>query len=355
MAHSVLSQSRAARPASLGVLRYAALPAALIAAMTLAIMLGPASIPPTETLQILLNKLGLLSGHHAWSAVDEAIVWQIRLPRVLAAACVGGALGVAGALFQAVLRNPLADPYVIGTSAGAQLGVIIALMLPLQIAVFGFGALQLLAFSGGLSTVLFVYALARTAGRTPVVTLVLAGFVVSSFLISGTTFLMLLSSRVQQVMMWTMGSLDVSEMTQLAVTGPLIVVAVLAAMALSRQLDVILLGEDQARSLGVAVEPLKLAAIVVASLLTGLAVTLAGVVAFVGLVVPHAMRLVYGPSHRILIPAAALGGATYVVVADLIARTAIPNSEVPLGIVTAVIGAPFFLHLLRRSRREYGV
>lgn len=354
-AGSTLLTSEALSPLRTPALRIAVLPIALLVALVLGVAFGPTPIAPLETARILLDKLGLYTGHRTWSDIDETIVWQLRFPRILAASLVGCALSVAGTLFQAVLRNPLADPYVIGTAAGAQLGVIVALLLPLQLAILGFGTIQILAFAGALLTVFFVYWLARTGGRTPIVTLLLAGFVMSSFLISGSTFLMLASSRLNQVMMWTLGSMDVSELTQLAITGPLVVAGALAALLLARQLDAITLGEEQAGHLGVRVEVLKVSAIVLASFLTALAVTLAGVVAFVGLVVPHAMRLVYGPGHRVLIPAAAFAGGVFVVIADLVARTVLAPSEIPLGIVTAVIGAPLFLHLLRRARRDYGV
>ncbi len=339
----------------LGPLRLAPLPILLVLALFAGTLYGSTTIPAQDTFHIILYKLGLYSGHHAWTASEEAIVWDLRLPRVIAAALVGGSLGVAGALFQAVLRNPLADPYVIGTSAGAQLGVTIALVFSLSYAAAGFGPIQLFAFAGALITVLFVYGLARTAGRTPIVTLLLAGFVVSSFLISGATFLMMATGRTDQVMSWTMGSLDVSVLSQVAVTGPVILICSGIAVLLWRQLDVMLLGEEAARHLGVRIEMLKLAAIMLGALLTSLAVTLAGIIPFVGLVVPHAVRLIYGPGHRTLIPAAFISGAIFVVLADLLARVVIAPTPVPLGIVTAVIGAPFFLHLLRRSRAEYGI
>lgn len=359
ISHTIMADSTLSHPALLPglpqALRLLPLAVAVVVVCGLSTVYGPTAIPPGETLHILLHKLGLYHGPVTWARPDEVIIWQLRLPKAIAAALVGAALAVAGTLYQAVLRNPLADPYVIGTAAGAQLGVIVALLLPVQIALLGFGTIQVLAFAGALLTVLFVYSLARTAGRTPVVTLLLAGFVVSSFLISGTTFLMLASDRLNQVMMWTLGSMDVSEMAQLRATGPLVVAGILVAFVLARQLDTILLGEEQAGHLGVRVERLKLLAIVLASLLTGLAVTLAGIVAFVGLVVPHAARLIYGPSHRVLVPAAAAAGAVFVVVADLLAHIIIAPSIVPLGIVTAIVGAPLFLHLLRRSRREYAL
>lgn len=332
-----------------------ALPLVLCAVMVLATLYGTVSVAPGVVLRILAYKLGFhFIGTH-FSAIDESLVWSIRLPRVVAAALVGGALGVAGTLFQGVLRNPLADPYVIGTSAGAQLGVAVSLAVPVQFVVLGFGPIQAAAFIGAVVTVAFVYTLARTSGRTPVVTLLLAGFVVSSFLISATSFLMITTNRVNQVTLWTMGGIDISRYQQLAFSGPCVLIGVCLATIMAPRLDVILLGEEQAAHLGIRVERVKVAAILLGSLLTGLAVALAGVVAFVGLVVPHAARLIFGPSHRTLIPSAAIGGAVFVVLVDLIARTVVAPTEIPLGIMTAVVGAPFFLHLLRRTRHTYDI
>jgi len=339
----------------MAVLRLAPLLAALLAVAAAGILYSSTAIAPAQTLRILLAGVGLYTGHRTWPAADALIIWQLRVPRVAAAALVGGALAVAGALYQAVLRNPLADPYVIGTAAGAQLGMIAALLLPVQVALLGFGTLQVFAFITASLTVLVVYGLARTGGRTPIVTLLLAGFVLSSFLISASTFLMMISNRIEQAMQWTMGSLDVSEMTQLTVVGPVILFLVAGSVLLARPLDVMMLGEEQAGHLGIHVERLKLVAVVVATLLTALAVTLAGIVAFVGLVAPHAIRLIYGPGHRLLLPSSALVGATFVVGADLISRVALAPVPIPLSIVTAVIGAPLFLHLLRRSKRTYSV
>ncbi len=323
-------------------------------AMLAATLYGTVPVPPLTVINVIAYNLGLhFVGNH-FSAIDASLIWSIRFPRVCAAATVGCALAVAGTLFQGVLRNPLADPYVIGTSAGAQLGVAIALALPYEFVIFGFGSIQAAAFIGALCTVFTVYLLARTGGRTPVVTLLLAGFVVSSFLISATSFIMIASNRINQITMWTMGGIDISRYQQLEFTIPCVILGTLCALLMAPWLDVILLGEEQAAHLGMRVERFKVLAILLASLLTGLAVALAGVIAFVGLIVPHAARLAYGPSHRVLVPTAALGGAFFVVLVDLVSRTIIAPTEIPLGIMTAVLGAPFFLHLLRRSRQSYG-
>lgn len=339
-------------PTGAAVARVCALPLTFVAALVLATMLGDVALPANEIVRILLHAAGVYGGAGI-SAQDQAIVLAIRLPRVITAALVGACLSVAGALFQAVLRNPLADPYVIGTSAGAGFGVGVALLLPVQIEIFGFGAIQLFAFAGALITVFFVYGLARSRGRTPVVTLLLAGFVVSSFLISATSLVMQLGGRLDQVTRWTLGSVYALTGQQLAGIGAVIALSFCGAYLLSTQLDVLALGEDHAFHLGVHVEQIKVAAIVLAALLTGLSVSMAGVIAFVGLVVPHTMRLLYGPRHGTLLISSAIGGAIFLMLCDLVARVAIAPTTLSLGIVTAVLGAPLFLHLLRRSKREY--
>ena len=331
------------------------LPLVLVVALVLGVAFGTVAISPLTIIQILLHKAGLLSSQAGWPAYDADIVWQLRLPRVLAAAIVGASLGVAGALFQAILRNPLADPYVIGTSAGAQLGVTIALLAPLPISVLGFGSVQLAALAGAVATVVIVFAVARVGPTTPTVTLILAGFAISSFLISATTFAAYANNRISQVLIWTLGGIEVDRWGQLGAVIIPVVLAMGIAMLLAPQLDVLSLGEEQASHLGIRVERLKLVGVVIGALLTALAVSLAGIIAFVGLVVPHVIRMAYGPGHRMLVPGAAVGGAAFLVLADLAARVVVQPTEVPLGIMTAIIGAPFFLHLLRRSKRVYAV
>jgi iron complex transport system permease protein len=328
------------------------LPIVLVTAVVAAELYGSVSIPKSETLGILLAQLGVPTGH-TWPRVDTEIVWSVRLPRVVAAMVVGVALSIAGVILQAILRNPLADPYVIGTSSGAALGAAVAIALPINVAWHGFGAIQLLAFLGAIGAVTVVYGLARVGGRTPLITLLLAGFAVSTLLVAGVWLIVYVAGSGDQVMRWVMGGLGDPGWDQMVLLAPLLLALSGTSLLFVRDLNVMLLGEEQAAYLGVDVEQARALLIVLAALLTALAVSASGIVGFVGLVIPHIGRLLYGPNHRILIPASACLGATFLVLADLAARTLAAPSEIPLGVLTAVIGVPFFMYLLRRSRYEY--
>jgi iron complex transport system permease protein len=260
---------------------------------------------------------------------------------------VGAGLACAGTVFQALLRNPMADPYIIGPAAGASLGAVLALLLPVAtVGWLGIGLVQALAFAGGLVTVLVVLAVARGRGGTPVVTLLLAGYAISSLLSAGVALLIFSSGeRLAAVISWLLGSLAGSSWPRVAVAAPLIVVSFSLLLLRWRRLNALLLGEGPAAHLGIEVEREKRILTVLAALATSAAVAVSGTIGFVGLVVPHLVRLVVGPDHRLLLPASLLYGAGLLVLADLGARLA---GGVPVGVVTALLGAPFFLWLLRR-------
>ncbi len=289
--------------------------------------------------------------------LDAQIFFVARLPRGGAAALGGSALAAAGVVFQALLRNPLADPYIIGTAAGASLGAVLGIVGPALVpglgiglgsAWLGLGLIQVLAFVGGLATVLLVYAVARTGGRTPVVTLLLTGYAVSAVLAAVVALLMFQSGRaLAAVYSWLMGSLADASWSELGLSLPLIVVAFALLLVRWRPLKLLLLGDAQAATLGIDVEREKLRLTVLATLSTSAAVAISGTIGFVGLVVPHLLRLAAGPDHRLLLPASLLFGGVPQQGADLGARLA---GGVPVGIVTALFGAPFFLYLLRRAR-----
>jgi iron complex transport system permease protein len=330
----------------------------LLGVVLLAVSVGSVAIPVGSVLQILLNGSGLFRFIRQWDSSLEVIIWQVRMPVVIGAVLVGAALSVAGTLFQGVLRNPLSDPFLIGTSSGAALGATIAFVLPFE-TIYGafFPLTMLLAFVGALVTVLFVYGLARSDGHTPVVTLLLAGVVVNAVLVALQTLIIALYPRaqfqLQAVFNWLSGGVVVTNWIPLLVIGAIVLPCILLAIGLSGILDSFALGEEGAAHLGLHVERYKFLLVVLASLLTAAAVSISGLIGFVGLVIPHSMRLILGPSSRSLLPTSALGGAIFLTLADLLARTIIAPAVLPVGVFTALVGAPFFLFLLKRSRRDY--
>jgi len=331
----------------------------LVVAMIVAGAFGEVPISPAHTAAILLNQTHLFHFPRTWPVTDEVILLQLRLPRVAGAALVGMALAVAGVLFQGLLRNPLADPLLLGTSSGAALGASIAFVVPALFTAdwFGFGLIPVLAFIGALLAVALVYWLASRGGHTPVVTLLLAGVAVSAVLTAIQTLIITLNDRlglqISALYLWLAGGVDVQTWVQVGVIGTLTLLGVFGALLLAPTLDAFALGEEMASHLGLRVERSKLAIVAVAALLVAAAVSISGLVGFVGLVAPHVCRITLGPRHRFLIPAAGLTGAIFVVVADLLARTLASPSEIPLGVVTALVGGPFFLWLLRYAGRRY--
>lgn len=331
----------------------------LVGVLVLGVSFGSISIPLGTIVRILLNGTGIFHFARQWQPTTETIIWQVRLPVVVGTALVGAALAVAGALFQAILRNPLADPFLIGTSSGAALGAAIAFVLPFDTLYGAFFPLtSLLAFVGALVTILFVYLLARSGGETPVVTLILAGVVVNAVLVAAQTTLLTLAPHSQfggiaALFTWLSGGVAVVNWPPVLLVGGLVVPGIVLALSLAGVLDAFGLGEESAAYLGLHVERYKLLIIALASLITAAAVSISGLIGFVGLVTPHVMRLLLGPRHRLLLPASAFGGAIFLVLADLLARVVLAPSILPVGIFTALVGAPFFLFLLKKNRRAY--
>jgi len=325
--------------------------------LLMATALGKVAISLPDVVKMSLNKLAVFDFTPTWRSVDETILFQVRLPRVVGGALIGAALATAGVLFQGLLRNPMADPYIIGTSAGAALGITVAMLLPISLAFLGFGLVPLLAFGGALATVMLVYYLARVGGKTPIVSMLLAGFAVSAML-SALMFLLITMSdrlhlRINSVYMFLMGGISVTSWGQIAIVAPIVIGGVVLARLLAFRLNAFSLGEEGAAYVGINVERDKIIILALGSVLTAAAVSISGLIGFVGLVTPHAMRLILGPEHRLLIPASALAGAAFLVIADLLARTLTSSGEIPVGIITALVGAPFFIYLLRRTRKEY--
>nr|WP_051087002.1 iron ABC transporter permease [Deinococcus apachensis] len=320
--------------------RTAALVAVLLAVVVLAVGLGSVTIPPGEVLGALWRGL---SG--ADLAGNDVIVWQIRLPRVAMGVVVGACLAVCGGAFQGVFRNPLADPYLLGVASGAGLGATVGI-----VAGWPRASIPLVALGAALGAVALTLGLAREGRRFPPTRLILAGVVVGSILSAFSTFLILRGEdRARQVLAYTLGDLGFSGWRDVATVLPYAVVGCGVLVLLGRALDTLGLGDLTARSLGVPVERLRLLVVIAASVATAAAVAYVGIIGFVGLIVPHVVRLAWGASHRILLPVSALLGGALLVLADLLARTTILSQ---VGVVTTLLGGPFFLWLLRRGRHE---
>jgi iron complex transport system permease protein len=337
----------ARRPIAVAAVGLALLGVALVTG----IAAGTVAIPVGDTLGILGRRLLGLDIAPTWAAAAETIVIDLRLPRVLTAMVVGGGLAVAGATFQGLLRNPLADPYVLGTASGAALGASIAVLIPVRALVLEFGLIHAFAFVGALGAVLVVYRLSRVGASAPMTSLLLTGYAVGSLLAAGLAMAMYLSGAgLRQIFAYLLGGFDASSWGRLAVAALLISLASLGILLRARSLNGMLLGEDAAAHLGVDVRRERMLLLSLASLVTAAAVAVSGLIGFVGLVAPHVVRLIVGPNARLVLPLAALLGASLMVGADLAARLL---GEIPVGVVTAVIGAPFFLALLRRARTGY--
>ncbi len=335
------------RPARLFVLGLGV----LAVSIALGIAFGSVSIPLDQTLAILGHRFIGWPSAVTWSPSTETIVLELRLPRVLSAATVGMGLALAGVVLQGLLRNPLADPYVLGTASGAALGAAVALLVPIQFAFLGLGLLHLLAFAGALIAVWLVYRLSGGGSSGSITSVLLTGYAVGSLLAAGLAMAMFLSGdNLRQIFFYLLGSFAASTWAQLAVALPIVAVGSALILSRARSLNALLLGDEAAQHLGLNVRRERTLLLALASLVTAASVALAGLIGFVGLVVPHVVRLVVGPNARAVLPLAAVYGASFLVLADLVAR--IPG-ELPVGIVTAVVGAPFFLALLRRYRTGY--
>ena len=320
----------------------------LLVAVVLGASVGASSIPPGQVLKVILNHL--FGVKYSVPEVADQIIWQMRIPRVLLGALVGMSLAMAGAALQGLLLNPLADPYIIGVSSGAAAGAGIAVLLGLSGILLGFGV-PICAFISALIAVAAVYLLARRGGKVSMLSFILAGVVIGSFMWAVLTFVMTVASQnLEKIVFWTMGSLAGSDpWASVMVIVPFAIIGLLVMWAYSRELNILALGEESARYLGLNVESLKRIINGTATLITAAAVSVSGTIGFIGLMVPHITRRLVGPDHRILVPCSALLGAILTITADAIARTAMAPSEIPLGVITALLGAPFFLYLLQKS------
>jgi len=317
----------------------------------LALLWGAADIPHATVGRILLHRLGLPI-EADWPSKWDAIIWEVRLPRAVLAGLVGATLAYSGATYQGIFRNPLAEPYLLGVAAGAGLGATIVIISPVA---YSFGPLSPVpaaAFAGAIAAVAVTYLLARVGPLVPITTLILAGVAVGSIATAVISYLMLThEERTLSVLSWLLGGFGTASWERVWLLLPYAAMGGLLLLPFGRTLNVLQLDEEQARQLGVNVEAVKVSLLAVASLATAAAVAVSGIIGFVGLVVPHVARLLWGPDYRRLLPLSAMLGASFLILADLLARSLAPPHEMPVGIITAFVGAPFFLYLLRRQRR----
>jgi len=354
---------RAAAARSTGVvterLRVRSLMAGVLAiaiAASAALLIGPADIDKTNALKEILNRLPFLSVDSGLSAIQKNIIWEVRMPRVALGALVGGTLALSGASYQAVFRNPLADPYLLGAAAGAGLGATVAIVTGSGDGVGTFDLVPLLAFVGALAAVALTYLLGFSSGtqRSPAA-LLLAGVAVASFLTAVQTFIQQQNvETIRQVYSWILGRLNTASWDEVSLLAPYAFASALLILFCRRILDVMRLGDFEASSLGIRPQLVRLIVICAASLGTAAAVAVSGLIAFVGIIVPHTVRLLIGASNRVVLPLSILFGAAFLVFVDLLGRSLASPAEIPIGVITAFCGAPFFVIVLRSSKRTLG-
>jgi len=339
------------RPRGLAPLWVCAAAAFLVVALVIGVLVGPIDLGIGRVLGSIGARMHLPGVSSGLSPTEESILWEIRMPRVVLAALVGGMLALAGATYQGVFRNPLADPYLLGVAAGAGLGATLAIAY-LPEGLRGQEALPVAAFVGGAVAVVLTYSVGRSAGRErDAATLVLAGVTVASFFTALQTFVQQQNAdTLQQVYTWILGSIPSSGWSDVVLILPYLTIATVVILAHRRVVDVLSVGDDEAASLGVDVRRVRLVLVVAATVGTAAAVAVCGLIGFVGIIVPHAIRMLAGTGYRALLPLSLIAGAGFLVLADVIARTALSPAEIPLGIVTAFFGAPFFALVLRATR-----
>jgi iron complex transport system permease protein len=325
---------------------------ALVVIIAVATAVGSVKIPLPTTVQILIDRLPFISIDQTWPDSLATIIVDIRLPRIILAGLVGAALAVAGATYQGLFRNPLADPYLIGVAQGAALGASIGFLLPIAWNLSSFGIIPVFAFIGAIVATIIVYLLARVGKALPVTTLILAGVALSALLQSIVSYLVISSNeKMHGILFWLMGSFSMSQWSEVEVVLPYVAAGVAIIIIFARLLNVMQLDEEQAQQLGVNVERYKIILLAAATLITAASVSFVGTIGFVGIIIPHAVRLIWGADHRFLLPFSVLVGAIFMVLADLISRTVLAPTEIPIGVITAICGAPFFLYLLRRRKK----
>jgi iron complex transport system permease protein len=329
--------------------------AVLILSVFISLSVGSAHIPLADTWRIIFAEIpgfGEVMSED-WDEAAGQIILNVRAPRVVLAILVGAALALAGVGFQGVLRNPLAEPYTLGVASGSAVGALAVILLGLQYSMFGNWTIPLISFVTGLVTLWLVTLLARQQGKLQLETLILAGVVVQAFFGSVVSFMISLSGdSINEMLYWLMGNLSLKDWSYSLVIAPSVLIGFVLLMMFGKELNLFSLGERQATHLGVRVERTKRFVLIISTLLTAVAVSVAGVISFVGLVIPHILRLMVGPDYRVLIPLSVIFGAIYVLLADTLSRMILEPQIIPLGVITSILGAPFFAYLLIKNKRS---
>lgn len=328
----------------------------LVASIGFFSVIGTASIGWIDVFRIIGSKTPIIRDYIDVSDIldtHQTIIWSIRLPRVLLGVLVGASLAIAGAAFQGMFKNPMADPFVIGISSGAALGAAIAIILRISLPFIGISSISIFAFAGALITVFTVYNISRIKDKVPVTTLLLAGIAIGQFLTAIMSFLMVVySNDMAKIIYWTMGSLAGKGWEPLLRISLPVILSIILINFFARDLNIMLTGEDSAKSLGINVEKTKMYVLILGTFMVSMVVSISGIIGFIGLIIPHIVRIIIGPDHRVLLPASALAGGIFMIFADTIARTIISPVEVPVGIITALFGGPFFLYLLKKTKSQ---
>ena len=326
----------------------------LVFSIVIFVNVGTANVSISDTFKIILSHIPIINKYIDITDISDSyinIIWKIRLPRVLLGVLVGSSLSVAGAAFQGMFKNPMADPFVIGISSGAALGATLGIVSGLSINILGMSSITIFAFLGALLSVFLVYNIARVNQKIPITTLLLSGVAVGQLFTAMMSLIMLLyDNNMQKIIYWTMGGLSAKGWDPVVKLSLPLILSMLALGLFSKELNILLLGEDSAKSMGINVEKTKRYIIILGSFMTALVVSVSGIIGFVGLIIPHSVRLIFGPDYKMLIPSSALMGAIFMIFADSIARTIISPTEIPVGIITALFGAPFFIYLLKNRK-----
>jgi len=328
----------------------------LVIVIIVATNFGVANISLKQTALIIMSKIPLANKFFPLGGIKYTsviILLNLRLPRILLACLVGAALSVVGTSYQGIFKNPMADPFILGVSSGAALGATISMVFLKEVQYFGISMVAFSAFLGAMITTFIVYNIARVGTKIPVVTLLLAG-VASNYLLSSIISLMMTFNRdnIEEIVMWTMGSFSTASWSDVILLFIITVPSIIFISTFSRDLNIMLLGEDSARSLGIDVNGLKKYIFVISTLMVASVVSVSGIIGFVGLIVPHVIRMIFGPDNRVVIPFSALGGAIFLIICDTLSRAILPPSEIPVGIITSIFGVPFFVYLLYKTKKK---